>query len=685
MRKRVTSVAVVLIAALFGAAGRVGAGQAAATATPTFTISITEAAELIESVGTTRRLDRGDIELLHARTLDEVLRKLPGIYVRTGGDGAPRLDVRGFRSRHVLLLVDGVPINSTNDGQFDPRQIAMDAVREIKVSYGSSSMLYGDNALAGVIEIITDTAAEGVHGGAKVGAGQTAEREGEGRVEVGRGPVSLVVSGNAYQTDGFRLAGDFASTANQTAGVRANSDIDRRGVLAKVGYSATNALNLGALVSFTTGSFGLPPITANSATDPFAQQVRFERVNGYDNIAFQTSLGYAASSAFRLQAWAYRNSEDEDRARFDDATYSSMSNRLISGTFQELNRSRLTGGQSILRFDLGRAGWLRASVSGRRESFATAGVIRDVAAASGGGTGGGGGGGGSRNNPTPTPATFNTRTFDESHRGDVLSAGGEWEFRPAPRGGVVLGVSQNWQRRNEAANSAGTGWLAGFSWALAGGAKLRASATRKVRFPSLQQLYDPSAGDLGLQPERAYEVEGGVEKFWGPSQVGVAVFTTRATNFIERNQGARYQNRERYRFSGVEITAEHPVANILTLHGGYTFMNSADLSGGDGSAGLQYRPRHRLTIDTRWVLHPKVSARAAVQYVADQVYFSRGTPAIQAEADNYALLDVSVDGKLSERLWVTAVAANAVDTFYEQGYGFPRAGRTFRVTLGTKF
>ena len=82
----------------------------AAQSVPVFSVSITEPSELVEEVGTTRRITRADIEARNARTLDEALRLLPGVYVRTGGDGTPRIDVRGFRSRHVLLLINGVPV-----------------------------------------------------------------------------------------------------------------------------------------------------------------------------------------------------------------------------------------------------------------------------------------------------------------------------------------------------------------------------------------------------------------------------------------------------------------------------------------------------------------------------------------------------------------------------------------------
>ena len=132
-----------------------GAQTTAPSAPPTFSVSITESYELVEEIGTTRRIGRAEIEARNARTLDEALRLIPGIYVRTGGDGTPRIDIRGFRSRHVLLLLNGVMVNSTSDGQFDPARISTNAIRDIKVSYGTSSVLYGDNAMAAVIEITT--------------------------------------------------------------------------------------------------------------------------------------------------------------------------------------------------------------------------------------------------------------------------------------------------------------------------------------------------------------------------------------------------------------------------------------------------------------------------------------------------------------------------------------------------
>src|SRR5690606_37157056 len=143
------------------------------------------------------------------------LRLLPGVYVRTGGDGSPRIDVRGFRSRHVLLLVNGVLVNSTADGQFDPARISTEAIREIKVTYGTSSVLYGDNALAAVIEITTvdESSDARLH----VSAGTPSQRDLGARVARTIGNWSFALAATAYDTAGFRLPDAFAPTSLDVA------------------------------------------------------------------------------------------------------------------------------------------------------------------------------------------------------------------------------------------------------------------------------------------------------------------------------------------------------------------------------------------------------------------------------------------------------------------------------------
>ena len=117
------------------------------------------------------RVTAADIESSGARTLDEVIDLLPGVYVRIGNSGTPRVDIRGFRTRHVILLLDGIPFNSTYDGQFDPTTIPVENIAEVKVVTGAGSVLYGPGGNGGIINIITKKGRKGVNASAMGEAG----------------------------------------------------------------------------------------------------------------------------------------------------------------------------------------------------------------------------------------------------------------------------------------------------------------------------------------------------------------------------------------------------------------------------------------------------------------------------------------------------------------------------------
>lgn len=126
----------------------------------------------VESIGTVREITADDITRRRVQTLDQALELLPGLDIRTGTDGVARVDLRGFRSRHVQLLLNGIPFNSTFDGQFDPSIIPVENIAKIKVSYGTHSVLYGQGGLGGVINVITKKGTEGLQGSAKLETGQ---------------------------------------------------------------------------------------------------------------------------------------------------------------------------------------------------------------------------------------------------------------------------------------------------------------------------------------------------------------------------------------------------------------------------------------------------------------------------------------------------------------------------------
>lgn len=95
----------------------------------------------------------------NARSVPEVLQQVEGVYVYDNSTTkTSSVDVRGFgdsATRNVLVLIDGRRLNQSDSGAADLVQIPVDAIERIEVIRGGASVLYGDNAVGGVINIIT--------------------------------------------------------------------------------------------------------------------------------------------------------------------------------------------------------------------------------------------------------------------------------------------------------------------------------------------------------------------------------------------------------------------------------------------------------------------------------------------------------------------------------------------------
>jgi outer membrane cobalamin receptor len=101
--------------------------------------------------------DRRAIEASGRRDLGELLQTTPGVVItQAGGAGATsHVSIRGSGSNEVLVLVDGVPLNSAISGEADLSQIPLEAVERVTVRTGAQSARYGGRAMAGVIEVET--------------------------------------------------------------------------------------------------------------------------------------------------------------------------------------------------------------------------------------------------------------------------------------------------------------------------------------------------------------------------------------------------------------------------------------------------------------------------------------------------------------------------------------------------
>jgi vitamin B12 transporter len=173
------------------------------------------------------------LEQRQIRHAADALRSVPGVAVsRTGSFGGnTQVRVRGAEANHVLVLIDGIQVNDTVTGEFDFASLLSEDIERIEVIRGPQSGLWGSNALAGVINIVTRTGegplqivGRGEGGSFSTTGGSLSVRGGTDRMHgalsfVGRNTAGFNISDNGTEQDGaeqlaFHAKGGFNLTQN---------------------------------------------------------------------------------------------------------------------------------------------------------------------------------------------------------------------------------------------------------------------------------------------------------------------------------------------------------------------------------------------------------------------------------------------------------------------------------------
>jgi len=168
-----------------------------------------------------------DIRNAGVTDVNQAIRKIGGVFGRQSLDSSPdfALDLRGFgtnSSENLVIMVDGVRLNENELATAVLSTIQIDTVERIEITRGGSSVLYGDGATGGVIQIITRRGATaGTHGSVFAEGGQFADK---------------TLRGNL--THSFdRFVFDASYGRNTTDGYRTNSRFDQRTLGAGLAWS----------------------------------------------------------------------------------------------------------------------------------------------------------------------------------------------------------------------------------------------------------------------------------------------------------------------------------------------------------------------------------------------------------------------------------------------------------------
>lgn len=141
--------------------------------------------------------------------IDDILAEQTGLILATDESGFEGIQVQGIDSDYTLILMDGVPLVGRSSGNFDLSRLTVGNIKQIEVVKGPTSSLYGSEALAGVINIITETPKnEKLKGQASYRIGSFTAQDMNLSFQQKKGKIRYALFGNRFSRDQYTLNPD---------------------------------------------------------------------------------------------------------------------------------------------------------------------------------------------------------------------------------------------------------------------------------------------------------------------------------------------------------------------------------------------------------------------------------------------------------------------------------------------
>lgn len=578
--------------------------------------------------------------------LADALRRVPGVAIaRTSSVGSQvALFMRGGQSNYVRVLVDGVPLNEPG-GVLDLGRITLDDIERIEVVRGPASVLYGSEAVSGVIQLFTRRGGAATKTRAEIGGGN-----------IGTQRLSL---GGDRTIAGLRatLQGDHHGS---TGILPFNNAYRNTGVVSGLTYTGARS-DLRLTGRYNRSLYQYPTGSSGAIEDRNAERVDHRLLVGLDggrrwSERFETRLQLSSAEGHP------RTNDGADDAADTLGFFGYFSRGTVIRRLADLRGIyRLTPNHTVT---LG-GEFARETERSRSLSLSEYG---------------------------DSPGEFRAARENRALFAQGLGEEGRFAYS--------LGARLD----DNSAFGAFTTMRVGSAWRLTERIRLRSSVGSAFKAPSFFENFAEgfTAGNPALRPERTESAEVGVE--WG----GATGFFARATGFTQRfrdliqytsrppQPGApNYFNIAAANAGGVELEGALPEVARTRVSAAYTWTDTRVTDAGfDVGTGANFvtggrlirRPEHlaTLTLSHRLGAQGTLSAVATHTGTREDRDFS-GWPASAVELPAFTTIDLSADlplpalaGSIS-RLQVRI--DNATDVRYTQIQGFASPGRIWYLGL----
>ncbi|MBJ6761117.1 TonB-dependent receptor [Myxococcaceae bacterium JPH2] len=184
---------------------------------------------LVDAPVATEVITRSDIEASGKRDVASLLAAHPGLEVDNTFSGAS-LRIQGLGPEYALVLVDGERVTGRVAGSVDLSRLSLEDIEQVEIVKGPSSALYGSDAVAGVVNLITRRAQRPLGGDLRLSYGSLQRLELDGTGEARGETWGLRVSGGVQRRNAYDLdPSDVGTTGSSVEGFQLSARGDLRG------------------------------------------------------------------------------------------------------------------------------------------------------------------------------------------------------------------------------------------------------------------------------------------------------------------------------------------------------------------------------------------------------------------------------------------------------------------------
>lgn len=477
-------------------------------------------------------INRIDIEhAMQSSLLPVLTEQIPGLFVTSRGimgygvstGAAGGISLRGLSggTGRLMVMIDGHPQYAGIFGHPIADAYQSFLADRVEVLRGPASVLYGSNAMGGVINIVTRKMHDnGVNTNIHMGYGSYNTLESEFTSRIRKGRFSSVVSGSYNRTDGHRD----------------NMEFEQYGGYAKLGYEMTGNWSLRGDINITHFNASYPgPITA-PLLDGDQRITRGVTLFAIENNYEQTSGGLSFFYNWGKH-WINDGYTPSKEEKPQDERFNSRDNMMGVSLYQSMQLfkgNRITAGVDWFRY--GGKAW-NEYVSG--EHIGT------------------------------TSDLVNKHENELAGYVDLRQNIGTW-------------LTFNAGLRADHHSRVGLEWVpqAGLAFHLPHTIEMKASASKGFRYPILREMYMFPSQNPDLQPESMwnYELAFSQQLLNGRLAYGVNLFYIDGKNLIEtlpnpNGSGMLNQNSGEIENSGIELQAAWRISQYWSVDGNYSYLH----------------------------------------------------------------------------------------------------------------